>query len=103
MAVTHGGLLTAIRWRVLTDSRAELAGRLLADLGAEVLRIEPREGVDSRRRAPFDQRPGTDGRSLYWSAVGMGKRSAVLDINTPTGRDTVRQLGRRADILIESF
>src|SRR5688572_26692392 len=103
MAVTNGGLLTGIRVLDLADSRAELAGRLLADIGADVLKIEPPEGVDSRRRAPFDERPGSNGRSLYWSAVGIGKRSAVLDINTQAGRDTIRQLARRADILVESF
>jgi len=103
MAVTNGALLTGIRVLDLADSRAELAGRLLADLGAEVLKIEPPEGVDSRRRAPFDEQPDSDGRSLYWSAVGIGKQSAVLDINTQVGRDTVRQLARRADVLVESF
>jgi crotonobetainyl-CoA:carnitine CoA-transferase CaiB-like acyl-CoA transferase len=102
MATRSGGLLTGVRVLDLADSRAELTGRLLADLGAEVLKIEPPEGVDSRRRAPYDDRPGGQGRSLYWTAVGLGKRSAVLDVDTSAGRDTVRELARRADIFVES-
>jgi crotonobetainyl-CoA:carnitine CoA-transferase CaiB-like acyl-CoA transferase len=103
MATVSGGLLTGTRVLDLADSRAELAGRLLADLGAEVLKIEPPDGVDSRRRAPFDERPGSDGRSLYWASVGIGKRSAVLDLDDEAARDTLRELARRADVLIESF
>ena len=103
MATQSGGLLTGIRVLDLADSRAELAGRLLADLGAVVLKIEPPGGADSRRRAPFDERPGSEGRSLYWAAVGLGKRSAVLDLEKRAGQATVRELSRRADILIESF
>ncbi len=103
MATESGGLLTGIRVLDLADSRAELAGRLLADLGAEVLKIEPPEGVDSRRRAPYDERPGAEHRSLYWAAVGLGKRSAVLNLERQDDRDTVQELARRADILVESF
>ncbi|HEX5142015.1 MAG TPA: CoA transferase, partial [Dehalococcoidia bacterium] len=103
MATVSGGLLTGTRVLDLANSRAELAGRLLADLGAEVLKIEPPDGVDSRRRAPFDERLDSDGRSLYWASVGIGKRSAVLDLDDEAARDTIRELARRADILIESF
>ena len=41
--------------------------------------------------------------SLYWSAVGLGKRSAVLDLETELGREPLRRLAARADVLIESF
>ncbi len=96
-------LLDGIRVLDLTNSRAELAGRLLADLGAEVMKVEPPDGVDSRRRAPFDERPGSDGGSLYWQAVGAGKQSVVLDLDDASARETLRELSRRADILVESF
>jgi crotonobetainyl-CoA:carnitine CoA-transferase CaiB-like acyl-CoA transferase len=102
MATESGGLLTGIRVLDLADSRAELAGRLLADLGAEVLKIEPPEGVDSRHRAPYDDRPESEHRSLYWASVALGKHSAVLNLDRPEDLDTVRELGRRADIFIES-
>ena len=96
-------LLAGIRVLDLADSRAELAGRLLADLGAEVLKIEPPGGSDSRRRAPFDERPQGGGESLYWAAVGIGKHSAVLDLEDEQARAVLRELVLRADILIESF
>ena len=97
-------MLAGIRVLDLTDQRAELTGRLLADLGAEVLKIEPPTGSPARRIAPFDERPGAGpGRSLYWAAVGLGKQSAVLDLEQPADRATLRDLARRADILVESF
>jgi crotonobetainyl-CoA:carnitine CoA-transferase CaiB-like acyl-CoA transferase len=97
-------LLAGIRVLDLASSRAELAGRLLADLGADVLKIEPPEGADSRRRGPFDQRPGKQGRSLYWAAVGLGKRSAVLDLrDREADRQTLRELALRADVFVESL
>jgi crotonobetainyl-CoA:carnitine CoA-transferase CaiB-like acyl-CoA transferase len=95
--------LSEIRVLDLANSRAEMAGRLLADLGADVLKIEPPTGSDSRLRGPFDERPAGDGESLYWAAVGLGKRSAILDLESEEGRRTLKGLAHRADILIESF
>ena len=59
-----------------TDARGEMCGRLLADLGACVLKIEPIEGVDSRRLGPFDS---GDRKSLYWAHVGAGKHSISVN------------------------
>jgi crotonobetainyl-CoA:carnitine CoA-transferase CaiB-like acyl-CoA transferase len=87
-----GGPLQGIRVLDLATPRAELAGRTLAELGADVLKLEPADGVEARRRPPF----GPDGASLYWAAVGLGKRSAV------GGPDEVRRLAFEADVLIES-
>ena len=92
--------LSGIRVLDLTTQRAELTGRLLAELGADVLKVEPPEGAPSRRLAPFEA--GTP-NSLYWAATGMGKSSAVLDLETPHGRSRLRELARVADVLIESF
>jgi crotonobetainyl-CoA:carnitine CoA-transferase CaiB-like acyl-CoA transferase len=87
----------------LATSRAELAGRLLADLGADVLKIEPPDGADARRLPPFDERAGHEGESLYWAAVALGKRSLVLDITKKSGRERLLELASDADVLIESF
>lgn len=96
-------MLQGIRVLDLTDHRAELTGRVLADLGADVLKIEPPEGSPARRIAPFDERPGVAaGHSLYWAALGVGKQSAVLDLEQAADRDTLQQLAQRADILVES-
>ena len=92
-------LLSGIRVLDLATSRAELAGRLLADLGAEVLKIEPPDGSASRRLPPFD----ADGESLYWASVGVGKQSVILDLDDLTDRRRLTELAGRADILVESF
>lgn len=87
----------------LTDSWAELAGRNLADLGATVIKVEPPGGVDSRRKGPFDERPGHEGESLYWAAVGRGKRSVIVDLDDPAGLAGLKALCREADVFVESF
>jgi crotonobetainyl-CoA:carnitine CoA-transferase CaiB-like acyl-CoA transferase len=87
----------------LTTARAELCGRLLADLGAEVIKIEPPGGAESRKMPPWAD--GDDGSvvSLYWAAVGLGKQSLVLDLGNDTGRDEFRRLVCTADVLVESY
>lgn len=97
------GVLTGVRVLDLANERAELTGRLLADLGAEVLKIEPAAGTAARKLPPFDERPGHEGRSLYWAATGLNKKSAVLDIEEASGRETLLGLVGVADIFIESF
>ena len=96
--------LSAIRVLDLTTARCEIAGRILADLGAEVLKIEPPEGGDSRRMPPFeDGREGDTDGSLYWAAYGRGKRSVVLDLASAEGQAQLRALAAGADVLLESF
>ena len=104
MPDTTPGPLAGIRVLDLATSRAELAGRLLADLGAEVTKVEPPGGVDARRRPPFDESHGPrHGESLYWAALGLGKRSIVLDLDRPADRDALVRLAADADVLVESF
>ncbi|MCC6388915.1 MAG: CoA transferase [Dehalococcoidia bacterium] len=83
-----------------STSRAELAGRILAELGALVVKVEPPGGAEARTMPPFAD---ATGESLYWLSVGGGKKSAIADIRTPEGREAVAGLMARADILIESF
>jgi crotonobetainyl-CoA:carnitine CoA-transferase CaiB-like acyl-CoA transferase len=100
MTAAASSPLEGIRVLDLATTRAELAGRLLADLGAGVLKVEPPGGCDARRVPPLDERTGV---SLYWASVAAGKRSAVLDLETEASRTTLRRLVAAADILIESF
>ena len=90
-----------------TCGRGERAGRLLADLGAEVIQIEPPGGVPARRLPPFEiGEDGEPGGSLYWAAHGLGKRSVVLDVFDASengGADRLRAFLRSADVFIESF
>ena len=92
--------LAGVRVVDLADEKGELCGRLLADLGAEVLRVEPPAGAESRRLPPF----APDGHtSLYFAVRNAGKRGATLDITTPEGRERLHALLADADICIESF
>ncbi|HIF99037.1 MAG TPA: CoA transferase [Myxococcales bacterium] len=91
--------LSGLRVVDLADEKGELCGRLLADLGAEVIRVEPPEGAFSRRLPPF----APDGEtSLYFGFRNAGKRSRVMDIKTEQGRAALEELLADADILIES-
>ncbi|MGE3074704.1 MAG: CaiB/BaiF CoA transferase family protein [Dehalococcoidia bacterium] len=88
----------------LSTSRAELAGRYLGELGATVIKLEPPGGAAARFLPPFDEsKPRDVESSLYWAAVGAGKKSVVLDIESAAGRERLMPLLGQADILIESF
>ncbi|MDG1839200.1 MAG: CoA transferase [Dehalococcoidia bacterium] len=82
-----------------SDSKGEMCGRLLADLGACVIKIEPPNGVNSRHMKPADDNTG---ESLYWAHVGAGKQSVVADLETDQGQSDLRDLIANADIFIES-
>ena len=101
MSHTHGartGFLSPYRVLDLTDHRGALAGRIFAQLGADVVQVEPPEGVDARRIGPF----APDGRSMTWAAHGAGKRSLVLDPERSAHRELLRDLVARADFVLES-
>ncbi|MDF1854071.1 CoA transferase [Pseudooceanicola sp.] len=98
MAKGTVGHLAHLKVLDLTDHRGALAGRILAQLGADVVQVEPLSGTDSRLQPPFDP----DGDSLYWAAYGAGRRSIALDIKSDADRATFHDLVRRADILIET-
>lgn len=79
------------------------AGQVLADLGADVVKVEAPEGDDTRRWGPpFIDREG-DRSAAYFHAANRGKRSVTADFRTPEGQETVRRLVAGADVLIENF
>ena len=82
------------------------AGQVLADLGADVIKVENPDGGDDTRKwgPPFVT--GADGEHLsaaYYHSCNRGKRSAAIDFSTPEGAETVRRLAAGADVLIENF
>jgi crotonobetainyl-CoA:carnitine CoA-transferase CaiB-like acyl-CoA transferase len=82
------------------------AGQLLADLGADVIKVENPEGGDDTRKwgPPFVK--GADGENLsaaYYHSCNRGKRSIAVDFSTPEGAAVVRKLAAGADVLIENF
>jgi formyl-CoA transferase len=73
--------------------------RLLAEFGAEVIKIEPPGGGDPLRK----WRKLHDGTSLWWYAQARNKKSVTLDLKHPEAQEIVRKLARDADIVIENF
>lgn len=101
--MSEHGPLAGYRALDLTDERGALAGRLLADLGIDVIKVEPPGGEDGRRRLPWaGDFPGPT-RSLTWLPGNFGKRSVVLDLETEAGRASLRRLLEGADFVLESF
>lgn len=93
-------MLSPYRVVDLSDERGVLAGQMLADLGADVIQVEPLGGSSGRGVAPFfADRPD---QSIYWAAYTRGKRGITCDIESPHGRDLLLRLLDRADFLIES-
>ena len=80
------------------------AGQVLADLGAEVIKIESPSGDDTRAWGPpfVDNRDGTQD-AAYFHAANRGKTSRIVDFSKPAGQDAVRTLVADADVVIENF
>ncbi len=79
------------------------AGQTLADLGAEVIKVESPDGDDTRRWGPpFVERDG-DNSAAYYHSCNRGKKSVTIDFRTPEGQDQVRRLAEQSDVLIENF
>ena len=80
-----------------------LAGQTLADLGAEVIKVESPQGDDTRQWGPpFIQHDG-EVSAAYFHCCNRGKKSVVIDFRTPEGQAQVRKLAADADVLIENF
>ncbi|WP_077034893.1 CaiB/BaiF CoA-transferase family protein [Pelomonas sp. KK5] len=90
--------LAGVRVLELSDGRGEMCARVLADLGAEVTLVEPPTGSRARRMPPL-----VDGHSLYFASHNANKRSAVLDLSTPGGREALLARAAEADILVETL
>jgi crotonobetainyl-CoA:carnitine CoA-transferase CaiB-like acyl-CoA transferase len=95
-------VLRHLRVLDLSDGGALLCGRILADLGADVIQIEPPGGAAARRLGPFAGGEAGVERSLFWWAYARGKRSLVLDLDAEADRRALLALARGADVLVES-
>ena len=84
------------------DERGEFAGLLLASFGAEVIKLEGREGSNSRRLGPFASSQPDPEHSLCFWRYNLGKKSVGLDPAQPAAREALERLVRRADIVIDS-
>ncbi len=97
-------LLTGL---VVLDFTRVLAGpyctRLLADLGARVVKIEQPGRGDEMRRAPHQLEEGREDQSTYFIRVNAGKESVALDLGAPDAREVAVDLARAADVVVENF
>ena len=96
-------MLSPYRVLDLTDEKGRLAGAMLADVGAEVILIEPPEGSASRTLGPWVKgKEGDPESSLRFWAYNRGKKSVTLELTTDAGRQELLELVSGADLLIES-
>jgi CoA:oxalate CoA-transferase len=98
----EGNLTKSFQGLRVLDFSTTIAGphctRMLADMGAEVIKIEPAEGETMRTRPPVRNHS-----SSVFGGLNVGKKSLVLDLKSPTGIDAVRRLIASSDILVENF
>ena len=97
------GALAPYRVLDLVGPLGALAGKMLADLGADVVRVEPPEGSALRRLPPFADGVADPERALAWWAYAAGTRSVVLDLEDADGRARFLDLARAADFLLEAL
>jgi crotonobetainyl-CoA:carnitine CoA-transferase CaiB-like acyl-CoA transferase len=97
------GALAPYRVIDLTTDRGWMCGRVLTDLGADVVKVEPSGGDPGRQRGRFAGDTADPEANLTWWFQNRGKRSVVIDLDTDTGRDQLLGLVAGADVVVESF
>ncbi|HYR84624.1 MAG TPA: CoA transferase [Terriglobia bacterium] len=97
------GLLAPYRVLDLTDESGFSCGKILADLGADVIKIEPPGGDAARFIGPFPGDRPDPGKSLYFISYNARKRGITLNLESHRGRDLFKRLAERADFLIETY
>ena len=92
---------------LVLDLTRVLAGpyctRLLADMGARVIKIERTGAGEETRQNPHQLEPGRNDQSTYFTRVNAGKESVAVDLSHPEGRQVVLDIARHADVFIENF
>ena len=87
----------------LTTPLGHLCGKILGDLGADVIKIEPPGGDAGRFRGPFYPDASGAAQSLFWVAYNNNKRSVTLNLETGDGRAILARMAQKADFLLESY
>ena len=96
-------MLSSYRVLDLADDRGIFCGRILGDLGADVIKIEPSHGDPARRVGPFHHDDQSMEASLYWQLYAINKRSVVIDLELSDSREVILELVRSSHFFIESF
>jgi len=96
------GLLSGYRVLDLTDEKGLLCGKVLGDLGADVIKVERPGGDPARNTGPFYKDMPDSQKSLFWFFTNLNKRGVTLNLETPDGRDIFKRLVKTAHFVIES-
>ncbi|MBI2850299.1 MAG: CoA transferase [Chloroflexi bacterium] len=103
MAQKAEGMLSPYRALDLTDEKGLLCGKILGDMGADVIKVERPGGDAARSIGPFYHDDPHPEKSLFWFALNTSKRGITLDIETADGKDIFKKLVKNADFVIESY
>jgi len=103
MGDSNEGALQGLRVLELADAKGEYCGKLFADLGAEVIKIEPPEGSATRFRPPLWKGAPSDEIGLPFLYLNANKCSVTLDLTRPDDRTRFAQLAATADVIIETL
>src|SRR5262245_9570348 len=98
----EGAYLHGVRVLELADEMGEYAGRVLAGLGADVVKVEPPEGETTRRIGPVRGDVPSPEESLHFWHYNLGKRSIVVDLDKPDGQERLLRLASAADIVLDA-
>ena len=99
----EAGPLAGYRVLDFADEKGQLCARVLGELGADVIKVEPRDGDQTRQNGPFFKGESGENASLYWWAMNAGKRSVTCELRLEPGRDLARRLAASSDIVIETW
>src|SRR3990172_3470942 len=102
MATTGDGICAMLQGVRILDCTRNTAGpvatMLAAEMGADVIKVEPPDGDEMRRWPPF-----VDEHSVYFVSCNRGKRSIAIDLKTGEGQDLFRRLLATADVMVENY
>ncbi|MBI3303863.1 MAG: CoA transferase [Deltaproteobacteria bacterium] len=96
-------LMAGYRMLDLSDEKGMLCGKIFADMGVEVIKVERPGGDPARTLPPFYQDEPDPEKSLFWFAYNAGKKSVTLDLSTSDGRAVFQDLVKVSDFVLESF
>ncbi len=102
-SVLRSALMAGYRMLDLSDEKGMLCGKIFADMGVEVIKVERPEGDPARTLPPFYKDDPHPEKSLFWFSYNTGKKSVTLDLNTADGRAVFHDLVKVSDFIVESF
>ncbi len=97
------GLLSGLRVLDLADQKGVYCCKMLADMGAEVIKIEPPGGDPMRKIGPFLSGEPHPEKSLYWFHMNTNKRSVTLNLDVEQGQELLKRLATTSDVMVETF